>query len=81
LGLKINHLATLLLGDSLLWVVFWKFQKYIAKIPGANPTLVSYNASAVKICNTSSSPVRFENTLFSSMYFKKMLEPTTALGL
>jgi hypothetical protein len=29
--------------------------------PGANPTIVSYNASAVKNSNTMSSLVRFEN--------------------
>jgi hypothetical protein len=27
----------------------------------ANPTTASYNASAIKICNATSSPVRFEN--------------------
>jgi hypothetical protein len=31
--------------------------------PGANPTIVSYNASAVKIYNTSSSLLRFEKNL------------------
>jgi hypothetical protein len=39
-------------------------------IPGANPTIVSYNASAVKIYSATSSPVRFE-TMFSSIYFEK----------
>jgi hypothetical protein len=29
--------------------------------PGANPTIVCYNASAVKIYNATSSLVRFEN--------------------
>jgi hypothetical protein len=37
--------------------------------PGANPTIVSYNASAVKFYNTTSSLVRFENkTIF--FYFE-----------
>jgi hypothetical protein len=32
--------------------------------PGANPTIASYNASAVKIYNATSSQLRFENELF-----------------
>jgi hypothetical protein len=36
-------------------------EKSFYKIPGSNPTMVSYNASAVKIYNASSSLVRFEN--------------------
>jgi hypothetical protein len=40
----------------------------IAKRPkvalsGANPTIVSYTASAVKICNATSGLVRFENKI------------------
>jgi hypothetical protein len=31
----------------------------------ANPTIVSYNASAVKIYNATSSPVRLANKIFS----------------
>jgi hypothetical protein len=33
----------------------------VAQNPGANLTIASYNASAVKLCYTSSSLVRFEN--------------------
>jgi hypothetical protein len=35
--------------------------------PGANPTIVSCNASAVKIDNATGSLVRFENKIFSSI--------------
>jgi hypothetical protein len=35
-----------------------------SKRRGANPTIVSYNARAVKICNATSSLVRFENKNF-----------------
>jgi hypothetical protein len=41
---------------------------------------VSYNASAVKIYNATSSLVRFENKNIS-LYFVKTLKPTTALAL
>jgi hypothetical protein len=34
--------------------------------PGANPTIVSYNASAVKIYNAKSSLVRFETKIVST---------------
>jgi hypothetical protein len=34
---------------------------FIKWIPGANPTIVSYSASAVKIYNATNSLVRFEN--------------------
>jgi hypothetical protein len=34
--------------------------------PGANTTIVSYNASAVKIYKATSSQVHFENNYFSS---------------
>jgi hypothetical protein len=37
---------------------------------GANPTIASYNAGAVKFYNGTSSPVRFENNIFL-LYFKK----------
>jgi hypothetical protein len=33
----------------------------VGLVPGANPTIGSYNASAVKIYNAASSLVRFEN--------------------
>jgi hypothetical protein len=36
------------------------------KSDGANPTIVSYNASDVKIYNARSSLARFENKIFSS---------------
>jgi hypothetical protein len=40
--------------------------------PGANPTIASYNASAVKIYDATSSLVRFENkNIF--LYFEKTL--------
>jgi hypothetical protein len=43
-------------------------------IPEANPTITSYNASAVKIYNTTNSPVRFENkNIF--FYIKKRSSP------
>jgi hypothetical protein len=42
---------------------------------GSNPTIASYNASAVKIYSATSSLVRFENkNIF--FYFKKTLNPT-----
>jgi hypothetical protein len=34
-------------------------------VPGANPTIASYNASAVKIYNATGSLVRFAVTIFS----------------
>jgi hypothetical protein len=47
---------------------------------GDNPTIASYNTSAVKIYNATSSLVRFENIhVFSN--FEKMLWPTTTLAL
>jgi hypothetical protein len=54
------------------WRSFW----------GANPTNVSYNASAVKIYNATTSLAGFENktrTVF--VYFKQTLWPTTTLPL
>jgi hypothetical protein len=41
-------------------------------MPGANPTIVSYNASAVKNYNATSSLGRFENKN-AFFNFKKML--------
>jgi hypothetical protein len=41
-----------------------------AVIAGANPTIVSYNASAVKIYSATSSLVRFENKSIL-IYFEK----------
>jgi hypothetical protein len=40
-------------------------------MPGANPTIASYKASAVKIFNAASSLVRFENNICYK--FEKML--------
>jgi hypothetical protein len=37
---------------------------FFVEIPGANPTSVSYYATAVKIYNTTSNLVRFENIFF-----------------
>jgi hypothetical protein len=42
-------------------------------VPGANPTIVSYNASAVKIYNATSSIVRFENKIIIFFFAKKSL--------
>jgi hypothetical protein len=39
--------------------------------PGANPMIVSYNASGVKIYNATGSLVRFEAKLFSSSLKKR----------
>jgi hypothetical protein len=45
------------------WAIFSQTHlvTLIIKLPGANPTTVSYNASAVKIYNATRSLVRFEN--------------------
>jgi hypothetical protein len=43
------------------------FKKLHSGAPEANPTIVSYNASAVKIYNATSSQVRFEN---KSLFYK-----------
>jgi hypothetical protein len=40
-------------------------------MPGANPTIASYNASAVKIYTTTSSLVRFENKNVFFYYEKR----------
>jgi hypothetical protein len=50
---------------------------HIAIFPGANPTIVSYNASAVKIYNTTSSLVRFENK--NILFFLDFLEKSCSL--
>jgi hypothetical protein len=47
---------------------------------GANPTIVSYNASAVKNYNAMSSQARFENKN-DFVSFEKTLYPTTTLPL
>jgi hypothetical protein len=47
--------------QKLLWNQSYDHQEPILRPPGANPTIVSYNASAVKIYNATSNLVRFEN--------------------
>jgi hypothetical protein len=47
---------------------------------GANPTILSCDASAVKIYNATSSPVRFENKIIP-FYSEKTHQPTTMLAL
>jgi hypothetical protein len=42
-----------------------------AEFPGANPTIVSYSASAVNIYDATSSLVRFENIFFNFFHFEK----------
>jgi hypothetical protein len=49
--------------------VLW-YSNYIKK-PGANPTIVACNASAVKNYNATSSLLRFENKIFSSALKKR----------
>jgi hypothetical protein len=44
----------------------------VGLVPGPNPTIVSYNAGAVKIYSATSSLVRFKNKN-SFVYFVKML--------
>jgi hypothetical protein len=51
-----------------------------SKSPGANPTIVSNNATAVLISNAASSQARSENYSFF-FYFEKTLQPTTTLAL
>jgi hypothetical protein len=46
--------------------------------PGANPTILSYNASTVKIYNAASRQVCFENSINLLLLLKTLL-PTTAL--
>jgi hypothetical protein len=43
------------------------FLKIVRLVPGANPTMMNYNASAVKICNAQSGLVSFaiKNVFFS----------------
>jgi hypothetical protein len=47
---------------------------------GANPTIASYNASAVKSYSATNSLVRFKNTNIF-FYFEKPLYPTTIMLL
>jgi hypothetical protein len=47
--------------------------------PEANPKMASYNASAVKNYNATTSLMRFENKQVS--YNEKKLQPTTTLAL
>jgi hypothetical protein len=42
-------------------------------VPGANPTIVSYNASVVKIYIATSSPVRLENKIYFFCFEKNAL--------
>jgi hypothetical protein len=53
---------------SFHWFLIW--DKYFERLhtlwPGANPTIVSYNAIAVKIYNAASSLVRFITDIFAS---------------
>jgi hypothetical protein len=51
------------------------------QLPGANPLIVSYNASAVKNYNAMSSLVRFENKYFLSTLKKRPSLGTTTLAL
>jgi hypothetical protein len=65
-----------LLGDqssTLKDKVHLQEQRHV-KETGANPTIVNYNVSAVKIFNATSS-------LVYSFYQGKTLQPTTALAL
>jgi hypothetical protein len=50
-------------------------------ISGANPTIVSYNASIVKFYNTVSSLVRFEIKKNIFFYFVKMFHRAITLTL
>jgi hypothetical protein len=55
--------------------------------PGANPTIVIYNASAVEIYNSTGSLVRFENKYFlftdenALVYFNAVVVNYEAVGL
>jgi hypothetical protein len=43
-----------------IWPIFYSsFGRFLSKTPEANPTIISYNASAVKIYNTTMSLVGF----------------------
>jgi hypothetical protein len=46
--------------------------RFAAKSTGANPTIESYNASAVKIYNATSSLVRFKDIIFCSTFEKTL---------
>jgi hypothetical protein len=50
-------------------------------LPGANLTTVSYNASAVKNYNATSSLVRFKNKHTYFLYHEKTLQSTATLAL
>jgi hypothetical protein len=49
------------------------YTKIVTNKPGSYPTIASYNASAVKIYNASSSPLRFENKNIFSFTKKNAL--------
>jgi hypothetical protein len=55
-------------------------QKYGELIPGANPTITSYSASAVKIYNATSSIARILDKKYFFSYVK-MLKPTYNTGV
>jgi hypothetical protein len=56
---------------------FWA-ETFSEKIPRANPTIASYNASAVKMCNATGSLARFENknilwnTIWAETFFQQI---------
>jgi glutamate formiminotransferase len=50
-------------------------------IRGAIPTTVSYNASVVKIYNSTSSLVRFENKTISFYFEETLLWPSNNAGV
>jgi hypothetical protein len=50
---------------------------FLTLIPGSNPTIVNFNASAVKTYNILCSIVRFQHYFFC--HFLKTLLPTTTL--
>jgi hypothetical protein len=51
--------------------------KVVELVPGAKPTFVSYNASAVKIYKATSSLVRFKNRTMFLESETKLLHTTT----
>jgi hypothetical protein len=53
-------------------------------MPGANPAVVTYNGSAVKIYNTASSLVRFENKIIQKnvlAYYNAGVVSSQVVGL
>jgi hypothetical protein len=77
--LKPGTFFTLAENSLTLSTFLWGIMSLGKHNPGANPTIASYNASAVKIYNASGSLARFENrNIF--FYFEKMLQPTTRLA-